>query len=651
MFAIPVIAGAAMIGYYLNDNGKAPRSKSIIRNKISKEDQPSEVNIYRSERYNEVDLQERRLADQYHRNAYELGPERTNIVPQFYNTIYNKVNNATTSRDLYPGSTGETLDSLRSQLKPQKVTDPRNTILPSSAPVPPGKLEYQKQSIYQGPMFESTFPSEQFSTSGSEEISLLTGLPLEKTHNRMVPWFGSKVTQNTDPEANSHLIEKFTGTGGSGINQINKAETDPFFELKKENIYGTPNLPDELINERYFQSNLNTNILPTPQIRVRSVKPEYIRPKFNSIDSLRVKTNPKISFEGRTHAPPGGMQQRGIQARVYKRKPPKFHFTGMDRVAPPTSSVIKHKINENFGNLKYQNRDNQIEEYFGTAYASERTGYRPRIKNVGMSEKQLRQKNVPALPLAPEGVPPLGDLDAGFEEPRRTNYDNDWKRNVGFGGHFVNDFSKSSYKLPTEERETTQFSTHDRNMAPVFNKAFSKRSLDKPKATHRQTKQSRRNGNLSEVGRQRGAYTSTNYHAKTTNKESTQLNNYHGVAENLVKNPTSRRSYINAYIRGNKENTITSFTPGPERSNITAGSESKNIQIKKQLSNEESRKPLRQHKLYSAVPEKNSHMFTKEINKLTVDNNNTNFGIIHSQLNNNPFAIKPLFGSNNIHGT
>lgn len=687
---VPIVAGMALLGQYLVAEGKEPRRLRNIRQDIDKSNIPNDDNIYNSDNWRNVDLEERRLANQYHRNAYEVGPENSNIIPQFYNQIYDQSSQNNVTPELYPGQPFQANSTGNFQLtKPHLESNnqiPNGTILPQGYNVAHDAIQKRKDDIYAGPMFEeyvnnpgveSFVDNNQVDNSGiANEVSLLTGLPMENTHNNMVPFFRGQIKQNMDFDKNEQKLETFTGVGD--IINRNKRETTPFFELHRENIYGTPNTPDELRKERFFQSNLKTSLLPVPQIRVRSVKPEYIRPRFRNVDELRARTNPKITFEGRVQGPAKGPSSRGIQARVMKNRAPKHHYTGAERFGPGASSVNKHQIYENFENLKCTSRENQEEEYFGIAYASEAKGHRPHLRNHALTEKQLRERKSNGSCLqngsivqvynqykdgnngtpGAEGVCDsldfshsekspkeisFGNLDANFEVPKRNNFDADSFRNLKYTNHFVNDFSKCSYQLPTQDREDTKFTTHDRNLTGVINRRFTKRPYDKPRATHRQTRQSRRNGNLTAVNHEKGAYQSVNVYAKPTIKETTLLKDYKGIAQkpNGKGDAMDRFNYKNAYLRGLKEATLSGYTPGREKSNMTVGSCDVNIQIKNQLSSDARNKGLYKEKAWVVPPTKDAYTLTKGVNKPDITNKRFDPYVLNS-LNKNPFANKPI---------
>lgn len=353
--SIPIIIGLATFGSYL---GKSNRSVKNIRNSVNKESQPSGTNVYHSNRVQEVDLQERKLVDKAFRDS--LDPCNTNVVPSFFNTLYNK-------------------DCNIQRVAPQND----ETLLPQPEEhVDPNNLD---SKILEGPMWLNPVPG----SNSEQENNTLTGLPLEKSHNNMVPFFGGTVKQNIDLDTHKNILETFTGVGE--IIERNKTEVAPMFDTVRENIYGTQSIPNELSIERTYQSNLKTSILPGPQIRVRSVKPEHFpRTNVRNIDETRTLSNPQITYQGRATGAPMGSEQRGIQAPVNKNHGVKTFYTGQERFGPTSSYINGRKMDENFNNLRCTERG-QEEIHYGIAGTGARVGNSARICNTNFTEGALRQ--------------------------------------------------------------------------------------------------------------------------------------------------------------------------------------------------------------------------------------------------------------------
>ena len=388
---IPIVIGLGAFGAMLNNDGKRSRALKTVRHHVPKDEIPSGNNVYHNNRSQEVDLTVRKEADKMFRDS--LDPCNTNIIPAFYNTLYEKE----------CGPLG---------INNQQVLS-KNTVLPQEkGRVDPNSLDFK---ILHGPMWKNPV-EESFSNLPGEgnlppgtEISSLTGLPLDARHNNMVPFFGGYVRQNMRNSVHETKLETFTGVGD--IIQRNKEEVGPLFELRRENIFGTPNMPDELRNERFFQSNLKTNILPAPQVRTFAPKPEEMaRPRYRTIDELRTLSDPQVTYAGRVSGAPQGTAQRGIQAPVRKNAPPKFHWTGQERFGPTARRVPLRAMDENFSNLKPQAREDNEEQYFGPALTASTKGPRAAICKPDYTVADIRNRASPnafARQLKPEGTQPI----------------------------------------------------------------------------------------------------------------------------------------------------------------------------------------------------------------------------------------------------
>ena len=128
----------------------------------------------------------------------------------------------------------------------------------------------------------------------------------------MVPFFGAKITQNTKIDDDGRL-DRFTGRDRFWKP---KKETENFAsDIKKnsQNVFGKEVTLD-FEKSRYVNERFVNNTLPFEQIKVgpglddgytskpsgglqQANKREFELPK--SIDELRYKTNPKMTYEGR----------------------------------------------------------------------------------------------------------------------------------------------------------------------------------------------------------------------------------------------------------------------------------------------------------------------------------------------------------------
>jgi len=152
-------------------------------------------------------------------------------------------------------------------------------------------------------------------TSGDFVVSELTGSKIKSTdftHNNMTPFFGGRVKQNVNPNANSGILDSFSG---SGINQIKKREVETMFDTARApygNPYGLESSTD------FVQSRIND---PRNRAGERPFEPVRVAPGVNEgfaslgkgglqqfevnqymidnikrTDQLRTADNPKLTY-------------------------------------------------------------------------------------------------------------------------------------------------------------------------------------------------------------------------------------------------------------------------------------------------------------------------------------------------------------------
>ncbi len=195
-------------------------------------------------------------------------------------------------------------------------------------------------------------------------------------HNNMVPFYGSNVKQNTDSDANSGLVERYTGVSDLSIR---KEETASLFDLQQENIYGTQNVSDKM-RDRYSASNFKQGVPLIEPVRVGpglnkgySSQPsggfqqndalDYARQP--TVDELRVATNPKMSYEGRIVRGFKGTR-RGMTPVVNQNRVIRFHSHG-DIPRMNTTVVTSGETSREVFTDKPTNRQDTLYSYSGPA--------------------------------------------------------------------------------------------------------------------------------------------------------------------------------------------------------------------------------------------------------------------------------------------
>ncbi len=321
-----IVLGILGLGYKLQSN----KSKDINKKNIAKvpnSQKPSPETVYTSNRAYDIFQDEQKKCNVLLDKS--LYPQDTNVVtpgPPFP-IMYNKVDYSEKSLPIeynsyqkYDDIVIDTVDVNKAEINPNLTKNNRS--LPNSG--------------------------------GFGGISL-TGNQIDPntfTHNNMTPFFGGNVRQNLDEFSTRGIFENFTGTQD---NYQKKQEQGLFFQPQENmsNVYGTGNL-DGYMYDRYYVSNIRSNETPIEKVYVgpglnqgytnepsggfqQPDAQDYAMPK--TVDEMRVKTNPKISYYGRVVSG-AKIAKPGKIGTVYKNKPDTFYVQEPDRYLTTTGAVI-----------------------------------------------------------------------------------------------------------------------------------------------------------------------------------------------------------------------------------------------------------------------------------------------------------------------
>lgn len=189
-----------------------------------------------------------------------------------------------------------------------------------------------------------------FNKDTNNFISTLSGEKITKedfTHSNMTPFFGSKVRQNTDIDRTEGIVSRHTGV--SDLDKP-KDEISPMFQSYKENVHG--DRYDYENRARYKPSKYHQGVPIQEPVNVgpglnkgftaapsggfqQSDSREYALKR--GVDDLRVKTNPKIVYEGR-HTDGFKGSRRGLQADVKQNCAVRVHDWSKVRLNPMTDN-------------------------------------------------------------------------------------------------------------------------------------------------------------------------------------------------------------------------------------------------------------------------------------------------------------------------
>ena len=243
------------------------------------------------------------------------------------------------------------------------------------------------------------------------EFTSLTGNTVNAKHmehNNMVPFFGSKITQQSGEQGYEGLLDLYTGAGS----QQNKKEgIAPMFkpESNMSHVRGTP------VSTEFYQSRMRnvltskmSNVKPWQEIRVGPGLGKGYTSQgsggFNAgmearncqlpktVDELRVATNPKVTyggqvlgaFVGKGNCAPANSETIG---KVYKNRPDTYYENSADRWFTTTGQE-KAQTARSAVILQPENRTTTTREYFGGGNDREGEGtyqpghYRQSHKNV-----------------------------------------------------------------------------------------------------------------------------------------------------------------------------------------------------------------------------------------------------------------------------
>lgn len=439
--SLAIVGSIVAAGYMLNKEGKQTREEENVRMRIDKEEQPSDKNIYHSERYYDAWENEFERATRAHLKAQD--PVNENVIPLFYNDLGTR-SELSPELKSYLEKRGNRLKGWESDLTNQKSFRTNNMsadkrINPNSHTKfinesGPGKeIEIANSPMFNPLGFESGSNGttenfvgatmlgkgkneklrqkemiEQFSV-GNRKSDPRTGATSKQEHfqsytihgpansnnpnyhNNMVPFFGSKITQNTDPMAWQTTLEYYTGQTNASTEFRSRPKREiPSLQDRTPGqtyIYGTP-ADNSYQRDRFITSTLKTGITPFQQIRVgKGVSGKYdwkprdgfhswYRPGQKNVDELRV--NKKNVYERRLLPGKEMVDNRGVIGDVYKRRPDRFWVNDQRRWFKTTGSHTAPKIRENFVAYK-QNREDTNISYTGIAGNKENLSQRAGI--------------------------------------------------------------------------------------------------------------------------------------------------------------------------------------------------------------------------------------------------------------------------------
>jgi hypothetical protein len=230
---------------------------------------------------------------------------------------------------------------------------------------------YFQQSVY-----------ENEANQDSNTYTSLTGNQVkgkDMKHLNMQPFFGSKVKQNVNISNESRMDNMV----GSGSQQFSKKEVGRLFK-PEENVQWGHGMPS---TTTFVQSRMNpsmsmNNVKPFQELRVgpglNQKEGVLGSGGFNSgmearerwisktVDELRVKTNPKVTYGGQFLGGRREVQNRGVMGKMEKYQPDTYYINTPERYFT-TTGIEKAQTARSKQMMKAENRDETTVEYFGGA--------------------------------------------------------------------------------------------------------------------------------------------------------------------------------------------------------------------------------------------------------------------------------------------
>lgn len=233
--------------------------------------------------------------------------------------------------------------------------------------------EYYKPENYNLPEHKN----QTYNSMSGEQMSVS-----DLQHNNMVPFFGSKITQNSVNKGYENLLNNYTGVG----NQENKKEgIAPLFkpEANMTHTYGAPNSTD------FYQDRMK-NVLTSKMNNVKPWQEIQVGPGLNKgyttegsggfnsgmeardkympkrVDELRTVTNPKVQYAGQVLGAyvGNGSTNLGIHGKISKNRPDTYYENSSDRWFTTTGIEKAQKARSDVI-LQPENRTTTTREYFG----------------------------------------------------------------------------------------------------------------------------------------------------------------------------------------------------------------------------------------------------------------------------------------------
>ncbi len=222
-------------------------------------------------------------------------------------------------------------------------------------------LNEEEAQILNGPLFKQKmdYLSNKFliePMQGGPQLSELSGLPMEMSHNNMMPFttiHGENRAYANDT-VNSITLNKFTGNEKTTNREVPK-NTAPFFKPTPQRLPNEANFTQKVDRSRFDTSKLISGVSPIPLITVGKIPQQLISTPVKNVDQLRNKNYPKLNAEGRTipgskldkkSADIGEYNQKGRAPRQYEQNLRGTAVSSQIRKGDISNAITDYKIKD-----------------------------------------------------------------------------------------------------------------------------------------------------------------------------------------------------------------------------------------------------------------------------------------------------------------
>lgn len=296
----------------------------------------------------------------------------------------------------------------------------------------------------------------------------------ELTHNNMMPFFSGKQINQPDLNRGNRSLELFTSRGADEFFAVRNKEVKRFSDTYRQPIYGMPQQNRDKELQYVTPSTRRANEVPWERqyvapglnegftVHGNDVRHQTWRVKPPTVDQLRVKSNPKQTYEGRAISGKAINETRTAIRSVAKNQPFRDYVNHEDRWLVTGGDDKKEMARGKY--VMKETQKGHGEEFTNGPLGTQGYGKRsmfPEDKPLRTTKRQIHNDN------------PINsgywNLDSGFLVTKYTDYKTkrqihsmkDYKGNAGTQGYG---------KLPS--REASSNMRQNQNKEPTLVRRF-----------------------------------------------------------------------------------------------------------------------------------------------------------------------------------